>query len=380
MFRFFLCLALSAPLTQGQTSGANGTHDPSRMLASDGKVYVYSTGGGSKSSSDGLVWASGPALQPKGWPQWVKDFAPANQGLWAPDGIYLNGLYFLFYSLCARSTSGSNATPCAIGVQTSPTLNPASDKYAWTDRGMVVANSNAEKFGAIDPAPVLDAVGNLWVVWGGGYTNASTAQSIWVTRLDNATGLPLTTDPAYQPPAVPGHPLALGHKEGPYIHFHGGTYFLFWQTGGCCSGTASTYQINMARSNAITGPYTGDRVFYKTNGNIHGPGHIGIYTCGGMERFTYHYYPTGQSVLGENELTWGGDGWPVAGPVAAGSLTLGCTASEIAKSVSFNAERHSHQFRVSNGIHFTLPQPQFGGGTKEFDLYGRRYLPALSIR
>jgi MYXO-CTERM domain-containing protein len=80
----------------------------------------------------------------------------------------------------------------------------------------------------------------------------------------------------------------------------------------------------MARATAITGPYTDDRIFYASNGDVHGPGQIGIYSCGGVERFTYHYYPTAESVLGENELTWSTDNWPVAGPPATTSLNLPC--------------------------------------------------------
>jgi hypothetical protein len=61
-----LCGAVFTLPARAATSGQNGTHDPSRMIESDGKLYVYSTGGGSKSSPDGLVWTNGPALFPNG--------------------------------------------------------------------------------------------------------------------------------------------------------------------------------------------------------------------------------------------------------------------------------------------------------------------------
>jgi arabinan endo-1,5-alpha-L-arabinosidase len=297
-------VSLAAP-AQAATSGANGTHDPSRMIESEGKLYIFSTGGSGKSSPDGLVWTNGDRLFPSGFPQWVGDLLSDTQGVWAPDVIYLNDQYYVYYSVAARSTKA-----CAIGLITSPTLNPSSANYKWTDRGLVVANAASDTYCSIDPAPILDNDNKLWVVWGGGYTNASTAQSIWLTRVDNVTGLPSSADTA-----KPGHPLELGHKEGAYLHFHSGFYYLFWQTGGCCSGAASTYAVTMARSQSITGPFSGDRGFYKSHDSVHGPGHMGIYHACGVERFTYHYYPdTGGSVLGENELTWGNDGWPVAGP------------------------------------------------------------------
>jgi MYXO-CTERM domain-containing protein len=141
--------------------------------------------------------------------------------------------------------------------------------------------------------------------------------------LDNATGLALTTDPGYKPPASPGYALEKGHKEGPYIHLHANNYFLFYQTGGCCSGADSTYTIHVARATSITGPYSGDKTFYASKGSIHGPGHMGIYDLCGEQRFTYHYYPdTGGSVIGENQLVWGADGWPSVGAEATTALKI----------------------------------------------------------
>jgi MYXO-CTERM domain-containing protein len=307
-----LGLATFAAPASAQTSGANGSHDPSRMIESDGKVYIYSTGGGAKSSSDGLVWKD------EATPPWNRNLLPNNQGIWAPDGIFLNGQYLLYGSMWTASKSS------ALILLTTPTLNPATAK--WTDRGVAVAGPVGVTHSVIDPAPVLDAQGNLWVVWGGGYPFSTSADSIFVTRMDNDTGLPLTSDSGYKPPNSPGHAIAQGHREGPYIHYHGGNYYLWWQTGSCCEGTSSGYVMHVSRSSAITGPYSGDRTFFGSNSalNIHGPGHMGIYSCGGEERFTYHYYPNNGSVIGENTLTWGSDGWPVAGARVSSGLHLPC--------------------------------------------------------
>jgi hypothetical protein len=297
-----------APRAEADTSGQNQVHDPSRMIECAGKFYIYATGGGSKVSPDGLVWKDGPQIFPNGFPQWLKTLIPSDMGLWAPDVIYLNKQYYLYYAVCS-----STSKVCAIGLVTSPTLDWTSSSYKWTDRGLVVANDNVVTYATIDPGPVLDANNDLWVVWGGGYANPTTANSIWVTRMDNTTGLPLAGSPS------PGVPLEMGHKEGSYIHYRNGYYYLFWQTGGCCSGTASTYTINMARSQSITGPYTGNQVFYASNGNVHGPGHMGVYNACGDERFTYHYYPTNTSVLGENALDWANN-WPVPGASSTTAL------------------------------------------------------------
>jgi hypothetical protein len=280
------------------------------MLESEGRVYVYSTGGGAKSSADGLVWRAEPS------PPWALTL-PNNQGLWAPDGIFLNGQFYLYGAMW------SAAKASAVTLMTSPTLDPSSPNYKWIDRGVAISGPVGVTHSVIDAAPVLDASGKLWLVWGGGYPFPTNVDSIFVTRLDNQTGLPLTTDPGWNPPASPGYPIAQGHKEGPYIHYHGGFYYLFYQTGSCCSGAASTYTIHVARASAINGPYGGDQTFYASTGGIHGPGHIGIYAACGFERFTYHYYPdTGGSILGENELLWTANGWPAVGPASTTPLKL----------------------------------------------------------
>jgi arabinan endo-1,5-alpha-L-arabinosidase len=311
-------VAAAAP-ARGQTSGANGTHDPSRVIESDGKFYFCSTGGNCASSSDGLVWRTTGLRIPI--PAWATTYAPGgNQGIWAPDIIFFNGRYDIFYSFCG--VPATNA-PCAIGLYTTPTLDSTSPNFKLTDGGMVVnnpMNDATTQFSTIDPGPIVDASGDLWMSWGSGYGKDQTKTQLWLTRLDT-TGLPLTSDPAFMPPAVLGHPLETGRREGSYLHSHGGAYFLFWNEGSCCSGTSSTYTIWVARSTTgIIGPYSGAKVFYAGGGDVHGPGHIGIYSACGVERFTYHYYPTATSVLGENELSWSTDGWPVAGPTSTTPL------------------------------------------------------------
>ena len=297
-----ICVSLlGASPALAQTSGANGVHDPSRMIPSDGKVYLYATGGGAKSSPDGLVWKDEVA------PTWNRNLLANNQGVWAPDGLFLNGQYLLYGAFWSADKSS------ALVLLTSPTLDPSSSKYKWTDRGVAVAGPSGVTHSCIDPAPIVDADGNLWVVWGGGYPFSTTADSIFVTRMNNDTGLPVTSDPGYKPPASPGYAIAHGHKEGPYLYYHAGYYYLFYQTGSCCDGTSSTYTIHVSRSATINGTYSDDRTFYASTGDVHGPGHIGIYDACGESRFTYHFYPSSGSIIGENELDWGSDGWPKVG-------------------------------------------------------------------
>ena len=253
-------------------------------------------------------------------PAWSTTYAPTgNAGIWAPDIVYFHNKYYIYYSFCASVPKA----PCVIGLYTTPTLDSTAAGYKLTDEGMVVNNPTNDatyQFSTIDPGPIVDPSGNLWTSWGSGYGKDQKLTQLWLTRLDT-TGLPLVSDSAYKPPAVLGHPLETGRREGSYVHYRDGYYYLFWNEGGCCAGTASTYTIWVARSQgSITGPYSGNRVFYAGGGNIHGPGHMGIYSACGVERFTYHYYPTATSILGENDLTWSSDGWPVAGAMSTTPL------------------------------------------------------------
>lgn len=327
----FFCSASAQTL-----SGATGSHDPSRMILCQGKYYVYSTGGGMKYSTDGINWISGPSpfapaapVDPaaaKGRvrgvaPASVKAVVPEDQGIWAPDVIYYHNKYLLYYSVAAPGSLNH----CAIGLLTSPTLDPASPDYHWTDAGVVLATWNKVlKKSAIDPGPFVDAKGNLWLTWGSGYANGAgyTDPTIIVSKLDNETGLRSKTDTSF-------YTVAPGHIEAGYIQYRDGFYYAFWNDGGCCSGINSSYRIHIARSSSPTGPYFnkagkegGNDIFMTSikEKELYGPGHMGILNEPGLDRFSFHYYnSSARPVLGVRTLVWDADGWPSVGE----SLTAG---------------------------------------------------------
>lgn len=292
--------------------GDIGSHDPTRIIESNGKYFIYSTGRGipMKWSYDKLNWTNGLSIYPDGLPSWVTEKVPNHdgRGVWAPGVFYMNGLYYMYYSVATWETDDKR---CAIGLTTSPTLDPESPNYKWTDRGPVVTNEHRDSFSAIDAAPFFDAEGNPWLVWGSGYTVSWSTPTMMLTPLDKNTGMAVANPPQYE--------LAPGHIEAGYIHYNDGYYYLFFNTGGCCNGADSSYTVHVQRSRDVKGPYldkSGNKngnndKFMSSYGSVHGPGHIGILSEGGHDYFTYHYYPDqGGSVIGLGRIEWGNDGWP----------------------------------------------------------------------
>ena len=102
--------------------GSIGAHDPSRMIKDGNTYYIYATGYNipSLTSTDRIHWTQGKAVLPNGTPAWARKAVPGNDGhnIWAPDVIYNNGLFYLYYAI-----SGTKYYT-AIGLVTSPTLDP----------------------------------------------------------------------------------------------------------------------------------------------------------------------------------------------------------------------------------------------------------------
>lgn len=310
----FFCFsaAAGAPLLRGNI----GIHDPSTIIKCKDKYYIFGTGQGivSKSSTDKLFWTAGPPVFSRA-PAWTTNTVPLFDGtFWAPDIIYFNGLYRLYYAV---SSWGSQVS--AIGLVTNPTLDPSDPAYSWTDRGIVIQSVSGSPYNTIDPSLTLDAAGNPWMSFGS-YWNG-----IYLVQLDPATGLRVSsTSPTYR--------LAYNNSiEASCVFRRGIYYYLFVDWGSCCSGINSTYNIRVGRSTTITGPYldrngvdmanNGGTLFLEGTGKFTGPGHVGVLSENGQQWFSYHYYDAGAWASWYNAfgiadfdvepLSWTADNWPV---------------------------------------------------------------------
>ncbi|CAN5248660.1 arabinan endo-1,5-alpha-L-arabinosidase [soil metagenome] len=313
----------AATLNSRLTGDLAPTHDP--VIIREGDTYhVFSTGHGTRlietrTSTDLIHWTVGEPLFTT-IPDWAKQAVPGTGGMWAPDISFVNGRYRLYYSV---STFGSNRS--AIGLFTSPTLDPKAPGYGWRDEGLVVMSTKADDFNAIDPNFIIDREGLHWLSLGSFWSG------IKLFQLDPKTGKPLKA--GEQPYSLARRPAPAGGPapvEAPFIVDHGGFYWLMVSYDYCCKGVNSTYYTVIGRSKDIKGPYLGKdgsalmdgkgtiflRADLQEEQRFRGPGHAGwLHDRDGKDHVVYHAYDSqanGAPTLRIASVRWGADGWPVA--------------------------------------------------------------------
>ena len=293
-----------------EAQGDSGAHDPT--ILKEGSIYYrFSTGHNIpiSCSPDLVNWTHcGSVFLAK--PGWLLKAVPGVADLWAPDVAFINGKYYLYY---AASTFGSNLS--AIGLVTSPTLDPKSPDYLWSDLGPVLQSTFKDNFNAIDPNIVVEAPGKLWLAYGSYWSG------IKLRRLDPETGLlPAGDSEVFAIASRLQPPYAV---EGAFILPHKGEYFLFVSFDQCCNGVNSTYKIMVGRSKVISGPYLdrdgkpltagGGSLVLDGDAHWRGPGHNSVLTDGDKLYLVYHAYDAtaaGTPKLRVEEIVWDGQGWP----------------------------------------------------------------------
>lgn len=312
------------PVAQAQDAEPGiPVHDPA-LIEVGGTYYLFATGRGIAfwTSPDREHWTRREPVFAEP-PAWTDDVVPGFEGrIWAPDIVQHEGTFYLYYSV---SSFGENAS--AIGVATSPTLDPDDPAYAWTDHGIVVESvPGRDLWNAIDPNLMFDEEGTPWLVFG------SFWKGIKLVRLsDNLTELSAEDE---------WHTIAARHRywklderdagdamngaiEAPYIVKRGDYYYLFASWDLCCRGAESTYKVVVGRSKDITGPYLdkedqpmrlgGGSLVVEGNARWAGVGHNAVITADGTDYLVFHGYDRsndGRSRLWIREIEWGPFGWP----------------------------------------------------------------------
>lgn len=324
VIKIHIAILVFVVTTLGCAQEAPVVHDPV-VIKEDSTYHLFCTGNGiSHFTSTNLQdWEKvQPVFQEK--PIWTDNVVPDFKNhIWAPDVVFKNGQYYLFYSVSAFAKNTS-----AIGVTTSKSLDPTNPDYGWTDHGILVqSHPNRDMWNAIDPNIVFDENNTPWMAFG------SFWDGLKLVRLDS-TLLKIAEPQEWYtiarrersfelPDADPGD-AAL---EAPFIFKKDGYYYLFLSWDLCCRGEDSTYKVVVGRSKMVTGPYLdmegkdlaqgGGTLVIQGNKNWYGVGHNSAYSFDGKEYFFSHAYDAhdnGRPKLVVKEIEWA-NGWPIVKPM-----------------------------------------------------------------
>lgn len=172
--------------------------------------------------------------------------APAtpSAGLWAPEPVYHDGRYYLYYTITDVDDAHSPEPGCdsdsAIGVATSTTPTgpwQASPTPVVAPRRSGPGCSFAWTY---DPDVVRDDNGSRYLYYG------SYGGGMFVQRL-SADGL-----------SVSGGATLVGAREryeGAEVVHHAGMWYLFASSTDCCAGPLTGYSISVGRANSPEGPF-----------------------------------------------------------------------------------------------------------------------------
>lgn len=288
--------ALAVTIPASALDGDPYIHDPSTIMACEGKFYTFGTGGGGLISDDGWTWRGG-GVRPGGGA--------------APDVIKIGDRYLVAYGATGGGLGGGHNG--RILTMWNKSLDPQSPEFKYSEAVVVASSDGQEDCDAIDPSLMLAPTdGRLWLTYGTYFG------FIRLVQLDPRTGHRVEGN---QPVniAIDCEATALMYRDG--------WYYLLGTHGTCCDGANSTYNIRVGRSRKVTGPYVdnmgmdmlrgGGKLLVAANGRYIGPGHFGWLNLGeGVEKFSCHYEAdlarSARSVLDIRALLWK-DGWPVAG-------------------------------------------------------------------
>ena len=279
-------------------------------VGTDGKPLIHNVP--MFRSTDMTTWKYvGDAFPTK--PSWVADTG----GLWAPDVVYQNGKYHLYYAASDTTLPGGGSA-VGVAVSSGPT-------GPWVDSGQpVVAPQTAPGATAprweFDPE-VITAGGHSYIYFGSYFGGIHVRQ----LTADGLRSLPATETP-----------IAIDNRyEGTTIVKHGGWYYFMGSATNCCAGPLTGYSVFTARSRSPLGPFldrdgrsilagrVGGTPVITQNGNRWvGTGHNTVVTDLAGQDWTYYHAvdrndPYYQGQVGYTKrpllldpLDWR-SGWPV---------------------------------------------------------------------
>ncbi len=176
-----------------------------------------------------------------GTPSW----ADPGAAVWAPEIVFANGRYFLYYAVTSARALYSGQANCgedsAIGVATS-----SSPTGPWADLGKPVVAPRRHGAGCdfeatIDPEVVTASDGSRFIYYGS-YKGGLEVRTL------SADG--------FTAPAASAVRVAVSDRyEGALVVPHGGFWYLLASSANCCNGPLTGYDVAAGRATSPTGPF-----------------------------------------------------------------------------------------------------------------------------
>lgn len=371
-----------------------GVHDPSIFKdPQSGTYYVYSTGMIDIFKSDDLInWTRTVNTLPE-VPECVKEIYKHDDpsqysNIWAPDMFYNeNDDETPYYLTCSYSDAfGQNNSSMILFKSASPEGPWENGEIIFTS---VTGDKELGKVNAIDSNIAVDReTGKPYMVYG----------SFWEGLHMKALNDDFTVDDMSSAgERVFSRYRGVGGPEGGYIIYNEDTgyYYMF----SSYDSLNDTYNIRVARSKSITGPYVdhngesvdryddpedeaGNLYGYKLTGSYqfddqttyYGPGHNSVLNDNGEWFLVHHTRETvgGYATLHVRRMYWNEDGWPAVMPeryageeLQALSKDLICgTWDYISIGDNTNALLHSQKLILNSDMTLTCGDVS---GTWEFD-------------
>ena len=313
-----------------------GVHDPSIFKdPKSGTYYVYSTGMIDIFKSDDLItWTKTVNTLPE-VPQCVYDAYKHDDksqysNIWAPDMYYDESDTATPYHLTCSYSDAFGQNNSAIIL-----FKSASPEGPW-ENGQIIFQSKSDdpelgRVNAIDSNICADhETGQKYMVYG------SFWEGIHIKELNDDYTV---KDPNTVGTRIMSRFRGIGGPEGAYVVYNEDTgyYYLFTSY----DSLSDTYQIRVARSKSITGPYVDENgnsvdrfddpeteanntYGYKLIGSYqfpmgttyYGPGHNSVLHDGDNWYLVHHVRTVkgGYATLNVRPMYWNADGWPVVTP------------------------------------------------------------------
>lgn len=349
------CDTPSTPISLVSPTFSNiAVHDPSVIFANN-QYYVFGSHLSVAKSPDLMRWsrvAEGVNSSNKIFNNVNNELSEAlswaqTTTLWAPDVVYVNGKYLMYYNACKGDSPVS-----ALGIASSTNIEgPYSDNGLILRSGMWGAISeDGTVYNAlvhpnvVDPTVFFDKNNRLWMIYG------SYSGGIFIMELNASTGFPLSGQ-GYGKHLMGGNHSVI---EGAYVIYSPETnyYYMFVSFGGL--DAAGGYNIRVSRSRNPNGPYVdavgtdmrnvkanpsvplfdtaslaphgvkllGNHVFSGTNNQLGyvSPGHNSAYRKAATNQYfiVFHTRFPGRGEEHEvrtHQFFFNSDGWPVIAPL-----------------------------------------------------------------